>query len=357
MTNDTKKTLLELRDDIAKVNMEILDKLNDRFRIALQIAPLKKELGLELYDPEREAEMLDMLMKANEGPMPDDMLKRLFKEVFKAALEEMGADTSRKLKVHRLPGKEDSVIDVKGVKIGGPEKIIMAGPCAVENEHQIMETARLLSKHGVQILRGGAFKPRTSPYSFQGMEEEGLKLLRQAGDEYGMPIITEILSVKDIDLVAKYGDILQVGTRNMYNYSLLKELGKVGKPVFLKRGMMAKLSEFILAAEYIYVSGNHEVIMCERGIRTYETQTRNTLDLSSVPIIKKETTLPVIVDVSHALGRKDILKPMAHASLVSGADGLMVECHYDPKIALSDSHQQLGPDEMDDFFGFLKSVL
>jgi 3-deoxy-7-phosphoheptulonate synthase/chorismate mutase len=349
--------LNELRDEIAKVNEDILAALNERFRIALEIAPIKQEMGLELYDPVRESEMLAHLQEINQGPMSSDMLKRLFKEVFKAALEEMGVDLKKKLKVHRLPGAEDSVITVRGATIGGPEKVVMAGPCSVESQEQMHATAKRLSQFGVKFLRGGAFKPRTSPYSFQGLEEEGLKIMREAADEFDMAVVTEVLSVKDVELVARYADILQVGTRNMFNYTLLKELGKVGKPIFLKRGLMAKIDEFIMAAEYIYVAGNHEIIMCERGIRTYETQTRNTLDLSAVPIIKKETTLPIVVDASHALGRKDILKPMCAASIAAGADGLMLECHYNPQAALSDCAQQLDPDEMDDMFAFLKTIL
>jgi 3-deoxy-7-phosphoheptulonate synthase len=215
----------------------------------------------------------------------------------------------------------------------------------VESFEQLDDTARFLTGMGVRILRGGAFKPRTSPYSFQGLEEKALKLLRQVADAHGMAVVTEVLDTDTVSLVEEYTDIIQVGTRNMYNYSLLKRIGKSRKPVLLKRGMMATIEEFILAAEYIHLGGNTDIILCERGIRTFETQTRNTLDIAAVPILKKETSLPVIVDISHSTGRKDLAGPMAMAALAAGADGVMVEAHVNPQAALSDANQQLNAQE------------
>ncbi len=357
MTDDLKSRLNALRSEMSAVNRQMLANLNDYFAIAHQIGEVKEKLGLTFFDPARESEMLDELMLANPGPMPSHVLKHLFKEVFNASIEQMGFATKQKLKVQRPPGAADAVIQVLDVAIGGPRKVIMAGPCSVENRDQMFATAEKLASHGVKILRGGAFKPRTSPYSFQGLEEEGLKLLREAADAFGMAVITEVMRISDLELVARYADILQIGTRNMFNYPLLKEAGKASKPVFLKRGFMATLEEFLLAAEYVHLGGNARIILCERGIRTFETWTRNTLDISAVPILKKETPLPVIVDVSHALGRKDVLLPICRACLAAGADGLMIEAHHNPQIALSDCSQQLNLEEMDQVFPALKDML
>jgi len=245
-------------------------------------------------------------------------------------------------------------IPINGVSIGGDQFVVMAGPCSVESEKQIMEAAEFVASVGGKILRGGAFKPRTSPYSFQGLGEDALKLLKEVATTLDMRVITEVLSSEDLPLIEKYADILQVGTRNMFNYSLLKSIGKIRKPVLLKRGFMATIDEFILAAEYIYNGGNEQIILCERGIRTFETQTRNTLDISAIPILKMETSLPVIVDISHSLGRKDIVLPIAHASLAAGADGLMFESHFNPAAAWSDSQQQLDLKESEDLIRYLE---
>ncbi len=235
----------------------------------------------------------------------------------------------------------NSVIDVDGVKIGGNEIVVMAGPCAVENAEQLHETAKVVSACGAKILRGGAFKPRTSPYDFQGLGEEGLKLLRQTADEFGMKVVTEIVESGDIELVESYADILQVGARNMQNFQMLKALGKCKKPVMLKRGLSATIAEWLNAAEYILSGGNEKVIFCERGIRTYETYTRNTLDLSAVAAIKNLSHLPIIVDPSHGTGRRSMVAPMAKAAIAAGADGLMIEVHPHPEVALSDGNQSL----------------
>ena len=251
------------------------------------------------------------------------------------------------LKAYKLASREvkptPSIIKVGGVPIGGKTIVVMAGPCSVENREQICQTARLVKKAGANFLRGGAFKPRSSPYSFQGLEEEGLKLLDAARKESGLPIVTEVMNPREVDLVAKYADIMQVGARNVQNFSLLKELGNLKKPILLKRGMMTTVKEFLMSAEYILAEGNPDVILCERGIRTFETATRNTLDLSCVPVIKRESHLPIIIDPSHGTGHWDLIEAMSRAAIACGADGLMIEVHPDPANAFSDGPQSLTP--------------
>lgn len=244
-----------------------------------------------------------------------------------------------------LTNKTDSSVEVLDVKFGGKEVIIIAGPCAVENEEQLLETARSVKAEGARVLRGGAFKPRTSPYSFQGLGEDGLKLLAEARKETGMPVVTEVMDTRQVELVSRYADMLQVGSRNMQNYPLLKEVGLSGKPVLLKRGMMATIEEFLLAAEYILNQGNQHIVLCERGIRTFETSTRNTLDLSAVPMLKSLTHLPVIVDPSHGTGIRWMVPVMARAAVAAGADGLIMEVHYHPEKALCDGQQSLDLEE------------
>ena len=251
------------------------------------------------------------------------------------------------LKPYKLASREvkstPSVIQVGGVDIGGPAIAIIAGPYSVESKEQICTTATLVKNAGANFLRGGAYKPRTSPYSFQGMEEDGLKLLAAAKEVSGLPIVTEVMNPREIDLVAKYADVIQVGARNMQNFSLLKELGKIDKPILLKRGMMNTIQEFLMSAEYVLSEGNNRVILCERGIRTFETATRNTLDISCIPVLKKETHLPIIVDPSHATGHWDMVESMSRASIAAGADGLIIEVHPDPVNAFSDGPQSLKP--------------
>lgn len=263
----------------------------------------------------------------------------------------------RILKPYKLASREfkdfDTTIKVKDIIIGGKEVIVMAGPCVVENEQQIFETAHQVKTLGAKILRGGAFKPRTSPYSFQGLGEEGLKLLAQAGKETGLAVVTEVMSVNQIDLIAKYTDIFQVGARNMQNFVLLTELGKIKKPILLKRGISATIEELLLSAEYILSEGNYEVILCERGIRTFENYTRNTLDLSAIPAIKILSHLPIIVDPSHGTGRWRLVSPMAKAAIAAGADGLIIEVHPDPKSSLSDGAQSL---KLDTFAQLMKEL-
>jgi 3-deoxy-7-phosphoheptulonate synthase len=248
-------------------------------------------------------------------------------------------------KPYKLASREfqagNTRIDVGNVTIGGDEIVIMAGPCAVESEEQLMTTALAVKESGANILRGGAFKPSSSPYSFRGLGEDGLKILAQARDETGLPIITEVMTPHDVELVARYVDILQIGTRNMQNFMLLDEVGQVQKPVMLKRGMSATIQEWLLSAEYIISQGNREVILCERGIRTFETYTRNTMDVSAIPIIKKLSHLPIIADPSHGTGKWYLVAPLALASIAAGADGIMVEAHPNPDKALKDGPQSL----------------
>lgn len=234
-----------------------------------------------------------------------------------------------------------TIINVNGVEIGGDRVKVFAGPCAVENREQLLETARVVQKAGASILRGGAFKPRTSPYSFQGLEEEGLKILAEARRITGMPVVTEVMDTKSVDLVTEYADIIQIGARNMQNYALLKEVALTEKPVLLKRGPSATIEEWVLAAEYLMAGGNEQIILCERGIRTFENATRNTLDLSAVPFLKNITHLPVIVDPSHGTGKWRLVTPMSKAAIAAGADGVMVEVHLNPSEALSDGMQSL----------------
>ncbi|MBI2988833.1 MAG: 3-deoxy-7-phosphoheptulonate synthase [Deltaproteobacteria bacterium] len=261
------------------------------------------------------------------------------------------------LKPYKLVSREfqrvNTVIEINGRKIGGKKIHVMAGPCSVESKDQVLEAAIPVREAGATFLRGGAFKPRTSPYSFQGLGEEGLSYLAHAREITGLPIITEVLDPRDLDVVCRYADILQIGARNMQNFKLLTEAGKVNKPVMLKRGMSATIQEFLLSAEYIASEGNRRIILCERGIRTYETETRNTLDLSAVPVLKQLSHLPVFVDPSHGTGRWDMVAPMALAGIAAGADGLLIEVHSHPEVALSDGPQSLKPDK---FAGLMKDL-
>ena len=247
--------------------------------------------------------------------------------------------------VSRTFKQEDTVIEVKGIQIGGKRLALIAGPCAVESREQLMTIAEQVKKAGAHGLRGGAFKPRTSPYSFQGLGEEGLRHLREAGDRFGLLVVTEVMDRGQIALVSECADVLQVGARNMQNYTLLKELGKQSKPVLLKRGMAAPVEEWLMSAEYIMAGGNHQVVLCERGIRTFERYTRNTLDISAIPVVHKLSHLPIIADPSHGTGIREKVIPMARAAVAAGADGLMVEVHHDPDHAKSDGAQSLYPEQ------------
>lgn len=265
-----------------------------------------------------------------------------------------------KIKIPTLVGLKENqkttIVKVKGVEFGGSEVVIIAGPCAVESEEQLFSTARSIREDGAKILRGGAFKPRSSPYSFQGLGEEGLKLLREISKETNLPIVTEAMDTRQVELVSKYADMIQIGSRNMQNYPLLKEVGMCGKPVLLKRGMMATIEEFLFSAEYILSQGNDQVILCERGIRTFETSTRNTLDLSAVPMLKKLTHLPVIIDPSHGSGLRWMVPALAKAAVAVGADGLIMEVHNKPEVALCDGHQSLNLEEFTELMTDLRMI-
>ncbi len=269
-------------------------------------------------------------------------------------------DVLKVSKPYKLASREfrelPTIVKINDVSIGGKETVLMAGPCAIESEEQIFEIARRISSMGVRVLRGGAFKPRTSPYSFQGLGEKGLKLMSEAAKKYDLLMITEVMSIEQIELISPYADIFQVGARNMQNFVLLKELGKIKKPVMLKRGMSSTLEELLLSAEYILSGGNKKVILCERGIRTFENYTRNTLDLSAIPAIKELSHLPIIIDPSHATGRKELVGPMSKAAIAAGADGLIIEVHPNPKASMSDGAQSLDFDHFEHLISELEQV-
>lgn len=252
--------------------------------------------------------------------------------------------------------EEDTIIEVNGVKFGGAYSGIISGPCTIESEDQIFTSAKIMSELGVKLLRGGAYKPRTSPYAFQGLGIEGLKLIRAAANKYGMGVVSEVMEINQIEEFIEYADILQVGARNMQNFNLLKELGTINKPIILKRGLSATIEEWIMAAEYIMSGGNRQIILCERGIRTFEKATRNTLDLSAIPVIKNMSHLPVIVDPSHATGLRDKVSPMSKAAIAAGADGLIIECHPTPDCALCDGAQSLYPEQLKELLLSLNKI-
>ena len=251
---------------------------------------------------------------------------------------------------------DDTVVDVGGVRVGGPEVIVMAGPCSVETREQVGTVARAVRAAGARVLRGGAFKPRTSPYSFQGHGEEALRWMREVADELGLAIVSEVMDLRTIEMMLRYVDCLQVGARNMQNFDLHKELGRVRRPVLLKRGMSATIQEWLLSAEYLLAGGNQQVILCERGIRTFENATRNTLDISAIPVVKKRSHLPILVDPSHGTGRRDKVLPMARAAIAAGADGLLIEVHDNPEKALSDGAQSLYPQQFETLMGELRVI-
>ncbi|MCK2156547.1 MULTISPECIES: bifunctional 3-deoxy-7-phosphoheptulonate synthase/chorismate mutase [Exiguobacterium] len=353
---DQHAELKRLRDELDLVNAELLALINKRGEIAVEIGKVKRAQGIDRYDPVRERQMLESIAASNHGPFETGRLQHVFKEIFKASLELQGEDRTRKLLVSRKQKPTNTIIRIGDDVIGDGSQQLIAGPCAVESEEQVFEVAEQLAKHGVRFMRGGAYKPRTSPYDFQGLGLDGLKMLKKAADAHGLHVITEIMTPSAVESALPYVDIIQVGARNMQNFDLLKEVGRTNKPVLLKRGLSATLEEFMYAAEYIMASGNEQVILCERGIRTYERATRNTLDISAVPILKQETHLPVMVDVTHSTGRKDLLLPTAKAAYAIGADAVMVEVHPFPALALSDANQQLDFNEFDSFIENLTST-
>jgi 3-deoxy-7-phosphoheptulonate synthase / chorismate mutase len=339
--------LQELRGQIDVINLQILDLLNQRAQLASEIGKVQQQMGTRFYDPEREAHMLNALQQANNGPFSNESISHLFREIFRASLALEESEARAKILVQRKTPDERTIITMPdGAQIGNSEFSIISGPCAVESLEQVEEVAAALASRGVRFLRGMGWKPRTSPYDFQGLGIEGLRIARQVANQYSMYVVSEIMDKSQIADMSEYVDIFWVGARNMSNSFLLKALGQVRQPVILKRSFGANIQEFLYAAEYIVSSGNPNVILIERGIRTFETWTRNTLDISAVALLKQESHLPVIVDISHSAGRRDIAIPLAKAAKAVGADGLMFECHPNPPVAMSDAKQQLTIPEM-----------
>lgn len=343
----------KLREELDAINLELLKQLSKRATIVQQIADIKGKQGVNKFDPEREKEMLDRLVAQNEGPFEDEAVRHLFKQIFKASLQLQTDDSKKHLLVSRKKQADDTIVTIGQTKVGNGSPTIVAGPCSVESEDQVRQVAAALQRNGVKLMRGGAFKPRTSPYDFQGLGVEGLQILRRVADEFGLQVVSEIVNPSDIEMATKYVDVIQIGARNMQNFELLKAAGDVRTPVLLKRGLSATMEEFLHAAEYIVSRGNTQVILCERGIRTYEKWTRNTLDISAVPLLKNESHLPIVVDVTHSAGRRDILVPLAKAALAAGADAVMVEVHPNPAVALSDAQQQIDIPTFDQFMADL----
>ncbi len=350
--------LKTLRAQIDPINLQILELLNKRAAIASEIGKVQIELGVAFYDPVREAEMLTELERANKGPFSNETIKALFREIFRATLALEEKEARAKIMVQRKTADEKTIITLPdGTQIGNSAFQVIAGSCAVESYEQMDEVGAALAEHGVKIMRGMAYKPRTSPYDFQGMGEAGLKIARQVANKYGMHVTSEIMDLSQIPMMSDYVDIFWVGARNMQNSFLLRALGKVKQPVILKRGLAATLEEFLYAAEYIVSSGNPNVILMERGIRTFEKWTRNTLDIGGVAVLKLETHLPVIVDISHSAGRRDIAPALARVAKASGADGLMVEVHPNPPVAMSDAKQQLSIPQFHELMAEIEKVV
>jgi len=311
-------------------------------------------MGQSQYDPMREKEMLDTLIANNDGPFSDAALKSLFKSIFQASMEVGKKADKPKFLTSRATRGEDTVIQVGDVAIGGKHSpVLISGPCAIESKEQVEMTAAFVASQGVKLFRGGAYKPRSNPYSFQGFGEKALQWARESCDKHGLQFVAEIMDAKDLELCLEYVDVLQVGARNSQNFTMLKAIGQTTKPVLLKRGLSGTIEEWIMSAEYLMSEGNMNIILCERGIRTYESYTRNTLDISAVALAKQETHLPVIVDVTHSGGRRDLLVPLTKAGLAVGADGIMAEVHPNPAVALSDQKQQM---DFEQFEQYLKDT-
>lgn len=343
-------TIKSLRQKIDALNLDMLELLSQRARLAEEIGSIQTSLGSSQYDPMREAEMLEALLAANRGPFTDSTLKSLFKAIFQASMQVGKEADKKKYLTSRKTRQEDTVVHVGDVAIGGDHApVLVAGPCAIESKEQMNMVAEFVASRGVKMLRGGAFKPRTDPYSFQGLGIKGLELGRQACDAHGLQFVAEIMDASDIDAFVANVDMLQIGARNMQNFTLLRAVGRTNKPVLLKRGLSATIEEWVMAAEYLLSEGNSNVVLCERGIRTYEQYTRNTLDVSAVALAKLETHLPVIVDVTHSGGRRDLLVPLTKAGLAVGADGIMIEVHPNPAVALSDVKQQIDFETFDSY--------
>ncbi len=340
----------ELRKRIDGLNLQILELLSERARVAEAIGEVQTGLGLSHYDPVREQKMLDALTAANPGPFDNSTVKSLFKSIFQASMHlEQEADKVKYL-TSRKTRAEDTVVRVGDVPVGSDHApVLIAGPCAIESKEQVEATAAFVAGRGVRLFRGGAYKPRTDPYSFQGLGEKGLRIGREACDKHELQFIAEIMDTCDVDMFNEYVDVFQIGARNAQNFALLRAVGRSNKPVLLKRGMSATIEEWLMAAEYLLSEGNPNVVLCERGIRTFEKYTRNTLDVSAVALAKLETHLPVVVDVTHSGGRRDLLVPLTKAGLAAGADGIMIEVHPNPAVALSDNKQQVDFETFDKY--------
>ena len=344
-----------LRRRIDELNLDLLRTLSERAAVAEAIGRRQTEVGLSHYDPVREQQMLDALVAANRGPFSDATVKSLFKQVFQASMQLEQEQDKVQYLTSRRHRREDTIVWVGDVAIGGDHPaVLVAGPCAIESREQVMATAAHVASRGVKLFRGGAFKPRTDPYSFQGLGVEGLELGREACDEHGLHFVAEIMDAADLPAFERHVDMIQIGARNMQNFRLLKAVGRSRRPVLLKRGLSATIEEWVMAAEYLLHEGNPNVVLCERGIRTFERFTRNTLDVSAVALAKLETHLPVLVDVTHSGGRRDLLVPLTKAALAVGADGIMVEVHPNPAVALSDQKQQV---DFDGFDAYLDATL
>lgn len=324
-------------DELLEIDMKLLNLMDDRI-----------QKGRVARDDVNETAYIQKLTANYDGTVPKEFVEKLIRSLFNESGKDCG--TGQRMLYSREFKSSDTIVEVNGHEIGGQETMNIFGPCAVESYSQTAEVAAMLKEKGLGIIRGGAYKPRTSPYDFQGLGKEGLKILSRIGEEYGLAVISEITAPGHVELARPHLDIFQIGARNMQNFELLKAVGRSSTPVLLKRGMSATVEEFLYAAEYILAEGNPRVILCERGIRTYEKSTRNTLDISAVPLLKQATHLPVMVDVTHSTGRKEIMAECAKAALAAGADGIMAEVHPAPDVALSDSKQQMSFAEFDDFY-------
>jgi len=333
------KDLLKLRKQIDNIDDDLLEILKKRFDVVQKISKIKKEFGLHIEDSVRQTEIVDRLYSKSNDKILYHQLEKIYSSIFESAKEKQLLLSSREYK------KENSVYNIHG-KIIGEKPVLIAGPCSVDDGEEYVNLCCKLKESGVSFLRGGIYKPRTSPYSFQGLGEEGSYYLRKAKEKTGLPIVSEVLDIQSAEESSEVIDIFQIGTRNMQNFSLLKSIAKLGKPVLLKRGMSATLEEFILSSEYLLSNGCNEVILCERGIRTFNTHVRNTLDVSIIPIIKEISHLPIIIDPSHSSGNRKYVLSHTLAGISSGADGVLIEVHQNPKKALTDGEQAILPDEL-----------
>lgn len=343
------QNIQQLRQQVDYIDDELLQLLKKRGNIVQQIAQIKQKEKLPIQDIEREQQKLTKLVNQHIEPYSKEQIVSLYRLILNQSIDLQnsinGASSdTNSLKVYRTHSQHNTKVRVGDV-VFGEEPVYIFGPCAVEDEQQMDTVANVMSQKGLKIIRGGAYKPRTSPYDFQGLGVRGLEILKSVGEKYNLATISEVVDASQVEVAANYLDMFQVGARNMQNFELLKAIGRTNKPVLLKRGLSATVDEFLHAAEYILNEGNPNVVLCERGIRTYERATRNTLDISSVPIIKRLSHLPIIVDITHSTGRKDIMQEIAKASIAVGSHGLMCEVHPNPPIALSDKNQQLNIDE------------